>query len=68
MIKFFTLLLLLRILILTRLERTRPAHSVSCGDVWRQDAVAWLVFTLAVYPAAVFGDGYYPIRPVVPKR
>jgi len=64
--KFVILLLLLRILILTRLERAQPAHPISYRDVWRWDALASVVFTFAVYPAAVFLDNYLPIRPVVP--
>ena len=61
------LLLLLRILILTRLERHNPAHPISYGQVWKRDAIAGLVFTLAVFPAAVFINQYMPIRPSVPQ-
>ncbi len=66
MVKFSILLVLLRILILTRLERMNPAHSISYGDVWRRDAIAALVFAFVVYPAAVFVDNYLPLRPAVP--
>lgn len=60
------LLLLLRILILTRIERAHPAHPISYKKVWKRDAVAGLVFTAAVFPAAVFVDNYLPVRPTVP--
>ncbi|MBS0419477.1 MAG: sterol desaturase family protein [Proteobacteria bacterium] len=66
MVKAFFLLLLLRILILTRLERANPAHPISYRDVWRRDAVAGLVFAAAVFPAAMFVDNHLPLRPPVP--
>jgi len=65
--KFVLLLLLLRILILNRLERAYPAHSVSYAKVWKRDAVAGLVFTFAVFPAAELVNNYMPIRPPVPQ-
>jgi sterol desaturase/sphingolipid hydroxylase (fatty acid hydroxylase superfamily) len=65
-LKFTILLLLLRILILTRLERAHAAHPISYAKVWKGDAVAGFVFALAVYPAAVFVDDLMPIRPPIP--
>ncbi len=65
--KFVLLLLLLRILILYRLERAYPAHSVSYAKVWKRDAVAGLVFTFAVFPVAELVNNYMPIRPPVPQ-
>ena len=66
MVKFAILLLLLRILILTRMERANPAHSVSYAKVWKADAVALLIFSLAVLPAAGYVDDHLPLRPPVP--
>jgi sterol desaturase/sphingolipid hydroxylase (fatty acid hydroxylase superfamily) len=60
------LLLLLRAVILTTLERTQPASRVPYRDIWWQDASAWVACTFAIIPAATLLMTPITLRPVLP--
>jgi sterol desaturase/sphingolipid hydroxylase (fatty acid hydroxylase superfamily) len=63
---YILMLLPLRAVVLTTLERIKPAQCVSYRDVWWRDGAAWVTFAFVVAPIAVIWGSYFKIRAVFP--
>jgi sterol desaturase/sphingolipid hydroxylase (fatty acid hydroxylase superfamily) len=57
---------IIRVIVLTSLERRQPAHQVRYREVFARDLAALTVFGLAVTPGAELINRWFAIRPTFP--
>jgi sterol desaturase/sphingolipid hydroxylase (fatty acid hydroxylase superfamily) len=58
---------LVRVLVLTRVERSQPAHELRYREVFVRDLAAAIVFGFAIVPGAQLINRWVVIHPVFPK-